>query len=291
VTTDQALLKIAGVTAQAVADALHELCGLQSQPGAAKLLGQGEQPLADVALPAIVARVGYASDTGGGSLVALPVATARVLAAAMMGAEPPAEAGAALSDIEHSALAEAIREALTAAAGALGSLLGEDVELEAPAIEQVAAPSALGEPDTESQAVRVDLVLEDAAISLVQLVPDTFAQRLIQALDASLAEHDGAPLHAVLRDIPVRVWVELGRATMPLGRFVGLPAGEVVELDRAVDDPVDLYVDGMRVARGRLAISDSGEFLTLAIESLVHADGALAAHAAAVPLAGSAAAA
>lgn len=290
-TGDQALLKIAGATAQAVAESLRELCGLQSQLGAAKLVGEGEQPLADVALPAVVARVEYAGEAGGGSLIALPLAVARELAAAMMGAEPPADAGAQLSELEHSALAEAIREALTAAAVALGALLGEDVAFDAPAIEQVTAHSAGPELDAETHAVRADLMLDDAAISLVQLVPDASAERLVRALDASLSQHDGTALKAALRDIPVRVWVELGRATMPLGRFVALPAGEVVELDRAVDDPVDLYVDGMRVARGRLAVSDSGEFLTLVIESLVHADGALAAHAATVPLANSAAAA
>jgi len=291
VTTDQALLKIAGVTAQAVADALHELCGLQSQPGAAKLVSQGVQPLDDVVLPAVVARVGYAGADGGSSVIALPVAPARALAAAMMGAEPPADAGAQLSEIEQSALTEAIRDALTAAAGVVGALLGDDVEPGVPEIEHFATGPVSPELEVGTHAVRVDLTLDEASISLVHLVPDGFAQRLVGALDASLTQHDGAPLQAALRDIPVRVWVELGRATMPLGRFVSLPAGEVVELDRAVDDPVELYVDGMRVARGRLAISDSGEFLTLVIESLVHADGALAAHAAAVPLAGSAAAA
>ena len=128
-TTDQALLKIAGVTAQAVAESLRDLCGLQSQPGAAKLVGEGEQPLADAPLPAVVARVDYVGDASGGSLIALPLAVARELAAAMMGSEPPAEAGGSLSEIEHSALAEAIREALAAAAGALGALLGSEVEL------------------------------------------------------------------------------------------------------------------------------------------------------------------
>jgi flagellar motor switch/type III secretory pathway protein FliN len=68
---------------------------------------------------------------------------------------------------------------------------------------------------------------------------------------------------------------------MPLGRLIALPPGDVVELDRDVDDPVDLYVDGMHVARGRLAVSDSGEFLTLQIEALNHVDGALEARAAA----------
>jgi hypothetical protein len=41
----------------------------------------------------------------------------------------------------------------------------------------------------------------------------------------------------------------------------------VVELDREVDDAVDLYVDGMRCAPGRLMVADDGS-LQLAIDEV-----------------------
>ena len=44
-----------------------------------------------------------------------------------------------------------------------------------------------------------------------------------------------------IRDIPVRVSIELGRTSMPLARAVGLAPGAVVELDRGADDQVDLW--------------------------------------------------
>ena len=56
----------------------------------------------------------------------------------------------------------------------------------------------------------------------------------------------------------VRVWAELGRTRMPSGRVVALPAGAVVELDREVDAPIDLYADGMRFATGRLLVTEDG---------------------------------
>jgi len=91
-----------------------------------------------------------------------------------------------------------------------------------------------------------------------------------------VSEPGTGPLGERLRDIPVRVWVELGRARMPAGRLAGLPAGEVVELDRDVDDPVELYVDGMRFATGRLVVSgDDGAPLALQIESIVAPPGRL----------------
>jgi flagellar motor switch protein FliN/FliY len=41
---------------------------------------------------------------------------------------------------------------------------------------------------------------------------------------------------------------------MPVGRAVSLGTGAVVDLDRAPDDPVDLYVNGRRFATGRLLL-------------------------------------
>lgn len=59
---------------------------------------------------------------------------------------------------------------------------------------------------------------------------------------------------AIMRGVPLRVCAELGRAAMPLASAVGLPPGEVVELDRGADDPVDLYVNGRRFATGRVVL-------------------------------------
>ena len=71
-----------------------------------------------------------------------------------------------------------------------------------------------------------------------------------------------------MRAIHVRVWAELGRSRMPIGQLVGTPAGAVVELDRQADEPVDLFVNGMRFASGRLVVSEGGEW-AVRIEDVV----------------------
>ena len=67
-------------------------------------------------------------------------------------------------------------------------------------------------------------------------------------------------LEEALGGISLRVWAELGRSSMPLGSALGLPLGAVVDLDRAADAPVDLYVNGMRFARGQLLVTEEGEW-------------------------------
>jgi len=67
-------------------------------------------------------------------------------------------------------------------------------------------------------------------------------------------------LDDALRDIRVRVWAELGRARVPIGQAPAMPAGSVLELDRKAEDPVDLYVNGLRFASGTLVLTEDGEW-------------------------------
>ena len=110
--------------------------------------------------------------------------------------------------------------------------------------------------------------MADVSARLVQLVPNAFVVRMDRALDAQTTEYTSAPLGAALRAVPVRVWAELGRARMPAGNSLDLPTGSVVELDREVEDPVDLYVDGLHFATGRLRVAEDGS-LQLQVETVL----------------------
>jgi flagellar motor switch protein FliM len=68
--------------------------------------------------------------------------------------------------------------------------------------------------------------------------------------------------------VPVRVWAELGRTRIPLGRALELPAGTVVELDQLGDAPVELFVNGMCFAHGSLLVSAGGEW-NVQVDTLV----------------------
>jgi flagellar motor switch protein FliN/FliY len=57
-----------------------------------------------------------------------------------------------------------------------------------------------------------------------------------------------------LLDVTVTVAAELGRVTLPISEILKLGPGSVVELDRAVTDPVDLMVQGVRLARGEVVV-------------------------------------
>jgi flagellar motor switch protein FliN len=63
----------------------------------------------------------------------------------------------------------------------------------------------------------------------------------------------------MLADITVRVTVEVGSASLTLASLLELSEGSVLELDRQVNDPLDLFVNGTLVARGEI-VETNGRF-------------------------------
>ncbi len=60
----------------------------------------------------------------------------------------------------------------------------------------------------------------------------------------------------LLKEVPLRVTVELGRARMLVRDVLALRTGAVVELDRQAGAPVDVLVNGILIARGEVVIVD-----------------------------------
>ncbi|MBX3440637.1 MAG: flagellar motor switch protein FliN [Planctomycetaceae bacterium] len=58
-------------------------------------------------------------------------------------------------------------------------------------------------------------------------------------------------------DVTLSASVELGRALIPIGDVLKLGEGAVLELDREVTEPVDIMVQGIRLARGEVVVVDN----------------------------------
>jgi len=59
-----------------------------------------------------------------------------------------------------------------------------------------------------------------------------------------------------VRDIPLEVTVELGRTRLLIRDIMDLSAGSIIELDKIAGEPVDLFANGMLVARGEVIVID-----------------------------------
>jgi flagellar motor switch protein FliN len=260
VNAEQALLRLGASTSEAVQGVLQMFSSDGVAPGTVRVVPPDQSPFADAMFPAIAADVSYVDGVTGGNVMVIGIEGARRLAAAMMGMDPnEVEAGGELSELEFSAVGEAMNQMMSAAAMATSKVLDEEVEIAPPDVRQLDDAGSGGAGwEHPGHATAVTFTFCGAPCLLVQLVPNAFIVRMTRALDEMTESHDDAPLGDALRDISVRVWAELGRTRMPSGRIVALPAGAVVELDREVEAPIDLYADGMRFATARLLVTEDG---------------------------------
>jgi len=58
----------------------------------------------------------------------------------------------------------------------------------------------------------------------------------------------------LIKDIPLEVSVEVGSTKLPLEEILNLHSNSVVELDRFVDEPIDIKINGKLVAKGKLYV-------------------------------------
>ncbi len=269
-TTAEALLQLTGSTADAMVGVLEQFAPDRASHAEPKVVEDAATALASPPTPGLAASVAYVDGVSGGNVVLLSNVAARALSAAMMGAEPDPEAEPELSELELSAVAEAMNQMMASAAAETSRILGYEVEIGTP--ETVATgESDLAEAFQDAAHVTFcDFVVCGQPVRFVQLVPHAFVVRMTKALeeqpidvgDGTAAPDDAArdALRASLSASSMRVTAEIGRTRMPVDDLIGMPAGTIVELDHEADDPVDVYVNGRRFAEGRLVLSEDAEW-------------------------------
>jgi flagellar motor switch protein FliN len=276
--TDDALIRLGKSTSEAISGVLEMFAAGKISAGEVSVLSGDRNPMESVPLPAVATNVSYIDGVTGGNVFVMTLDGARKLAAAMMGMEQPEDPDAPeLSELELSAVSEAMNQMMASAAMAISSVLGTEVEIGTPETKFFTEQAdALGAYTPTPHAVRANFTVCGEPCRLVQLVPQAFVVRMTTALDelgsemappseaaaAAAARPGGVPVpgRLSLSGIPVRVWAELGRTRLPSAQVVGMPSGSVVELNQAADEPIDLYVNGTRFATGRLMVVDGTDW-------------------------------
>ena len=92
-------------------------------------------------------------------------------------------------------------------------------------------------------------------------VPDPNAANIARAQFNELGPNGGGGagqemnLNLIL-DVSVTLALEVGRAKMSVRNLLQLAPGAIVELDRLAGEPLDVLVNGVRIARGEVVVVD-----------------------------------
>jgi len=283
--THDALVRLGASTAEAIAQVLEMFAPGAVERGDVTVLSAEQSPFNGIMPSSVAASVSYVDGVTGANIFVLTAKGARTLAGAM--GVPAEDSGddQQLSEFELSAIAEAANQMMAAAAAAIGVVLGQQIGISPPDTRVLDDPTKADELyGSAPYATSTTFLIGGESCRLIQLVPSAFVVRMARAMDDLSAEQratstDGAALsngdHAApdgqrngggvglqeaLGDTTLRVWAELGRARMPLGKALSMPLGAVVDLDRGADAPVDLFVNGLRFAQGHLVLTDDGEW-------------------------------
>jgi len=159
---------------------------------------------------------------------------------------------------------EVLSQALSGLASAIGGRLGQDVGCEDG--REVLDPPGAG---IEGE---IGVTMEGAPLPALRV---TLSQDLVKALEpapktqelavaataaagASSSPQPQPPAQPrtldLLMEVEMPVSVSFGRAELPLKEVLKLTTGSIVELNRAVDEPVELIVNNCVIARGEVVV-------------------------------------
>jgi flagellar motor switch protein FliN/FliY len=105
-------------------------------------------------------------------------------------------------------------------------------------------PDVVEAPPVEIQAVESDAIELPAANAVAY-----------ESLGAGTTGSAAGDLSLVL-DVPVELAVEVGRTTMTIRETLAITPGTIIALNRMAGEPVDLLVNGRRIARGEVVAVD-----------------------------------
>jgi flagellar motor switch protein FliN/FliY len=168
--------------------------------------------------------------------------------------------GAGVDDGDEAGFKSTYQECVSQAFSGLAQALSSSLRREVTCSSSREAP-----PGTSGKTYRIELQLGEQTVTLAAVCSD----ELIKSSQPPAIKADDevavveAPLHDelhypksldLLLDVELPVSVSFGRAQLPLKDVIKLTTGSIVELNRAVSEPVEIIVNNCVIARGQVVV-------------------------------------
>jgi flagellar motor switch protein FliN len=110
-------------------------------------------------------------------------------------------------------------------------------------------------PITELPAL-TDPALPEPAPTAPALVEMPAGEVALPSFEQAVAPTSSESDLELVLDVPVELSVEIGRTTMTIRETLDIGPGSIVPLNKMTGEPVDLFVNGRRIARGEVVAID-----------------------------------
>jgi flagellar motor switch protein FliN len=265
-------------------------------------------------VPNIALEVKYTSGIVGENLLVLKIADAGVISSLMMGGDGTTNI-TELSEIEESAVCEAMNQMIGSAATSMATMFSREVNISPPVSKiwsDITSPLSEGISENED-IVRVSFKLKIGELvdsSMMQLLPISTAKKIVSIMmgqeevepietattqtyqepvrniivEKPIENHNEVkatgteprvevqkaafqPLQPtgaaatpknidLILDVPLEISVVLGKTKKSIRDILNFGTGSLIELDKLAEEPVEILVNGKRVAYGEVVVVD-----------------------------------
>ncbi|GAA0115839.1 flagellar motor switch phosphatase FliY [Clostridium senegalense] len=267
--------------------------------------------------PNVVLDVKFTSGIMGGNLLIMKISDAAVIASLMMGGDGKVDGISELSEIEISAVSEAMNQMIGSAATSMATMFRREVNI-SPPLSSICdeTTSPLSEEINEEEEIAFisfRMNIEDLVdSSIMQVLPLVTAQKIItimmgteeettskeeniveennlneeiamksenanydyepksietndepvQVKQAAFSQLNNRPTTSMpnnidlILDVPLEVSVVLGKTRKNIREVLELTTGSLIELDTLAEEPVDILVNGKKIAYGEVVVVD-----------------------------------
>jgi flagellar motor switch protein FliN/FliY len=182
---------------------------------------------------------------------------AALLASKILG-QPVDEFGPEHSDV----LLKTVKAASREFRAAIEEEYGDSTVNASPAIQPPSERSKIARmtaADEEGNRISITMVFDSALADALSLhsQPETAAAGVVEAIKAATERVNPQPANLnLVMDVELNVTLRFGQRKLTLREVLDLTSGSVVELDRQVEEPVELLLDGVVIARGEAVVID-----------------------------------
>ncbi|CAG7841080.1 hypothetical protein CLOHAE12215_02504 [Clostridium haemolyticum] len=270
-------------------------------------------------VPNIALEVKYTSGIVGGNLLVMKIPDAAVIANLMMGGDGRIEEKSELTEIEESAVSEAMNQMIGSAATSMATMFSREVNI-SPPVYKIWKDTSMPLCETIKEnddiiKVSFKLTIGDLVDSnIMQIFPIKTAKKIVSIMmgqeekgeaveqssnktqqinkmqnqetssnsqvepkpvetytksqpQVNIQKASFAPLQEsningvpqnidLILDVPLEISVVLGKTKKSIKDILDLGTGSLIELDKLAEEPVEIYVNGKKIAYGEVVVVD-----------------------------------
>lgn len=246
--------------------------------------------------PNVALEIEYISGIEGKNLLVMKMKDAAVIANIMMGGNGETQNTGKITEIEQSAVSEAMNQMIGSSATAMATMFSKEINI-SPPVSMIWDDNT--EPLINDMDETNDIVVSSFNIKIgklvdseiMQILPVNTAKKIIETMtsgskpvkeEKEVAEEKKSdkkeaavkvekaefqPLTEsktvsqsrnidLIMDVPLEITVVLGRTKKNIRDVLSFSTGSLIQLDKLADEPVEILVNGKKVAYGEVVVVD-----------------------------------